>query len=466
MNRPPAKTRYQPDTRQRVGLAARKKAAAILERVVDRHQMLEAALDEKSGHGGFQSLIAKDRALVRAIVVTALRHRGRLDFILLSALDRKPPQKARHLLHTLHIAAAQILYMDVPDSAAVNLAVTALREDRRSARFASMANAVLRRISREKEEMLEKADAWQLAFPKWLGASIRRDFGQEKAAAIAGMISKEPLLDLTIKPGLTEEKRDQLISDLEGHLLETGSVRLGTRISVEKLAGYEDGHWWVQDAASALPAKMLGLVTGLQIADLCAAPGGKTAQLASGGAKVTSVDISGKRLARLCQNLERLKLTAEIVEADILDWSPGRRFDAVLLDAPCSSTGTIRRHPDVMWVKTEEDIASLVELQRKLIARSVELLKPGGTLIYANCSLLKQEGEDIVAELINTHSDLELIPVKPGEFAGLDRFINRQGILRTLPSDTPISEQSEQKMPAGSGGMDGFFAARFRKIQD
>lgn len=463
MKRQPTTSRYQPETRQRVGLAARKAAAAMLERIVDKHHNFETVADENSGHAGYRALIAKDRALVRAILVTSLRHRGRLEFILASALDRKPPQKARHLLHTLHVAAAQILYMDIPDSAAVNLAVTALREDRRSARFGAMANAVLRRISREREEMLENANAWQLAFPKWLATDIRRDFGQEKAAAIAAMVAEEPFLDLTIRSDLPSDEREQLISSMEGRLLTTGSLRLDTRMPVEKLPGYDEGLWWVQDAASALPARMLGSVDELQIADLCAAPGGKTAQLATSGAKVTSVDVSAIRLTRLRQNLSRLNLTAEIVEADILDWAPDQLFDAVLLDAPCSSTGTIRRHPDVLWVKSEDDIAKLADLQRRMISRSAEFLKPGGMLVYANCSLLKQEGEDIVAEIINNSADLELLPLKAGEISGIDQFVNRQGVLRTLPSDFLDSELANEKLNARKGGMDGFFAARFRK---
>lgn len=466
MNRQPTSTRYQPDTRQRLGLAARKAAAAMLERIVDRHHTLENVIDESSGHSGYRALIAKDRALVRAILVTSLRNRGRLEFILSNAFDRKPPQKARHLLHTIHVGAAQILYMDIPDSAAVNLAVTALREDRRSARFGAMANAVLRRIAREREDLLENAKAWQLAFPKWLGNRIRRDFGQEKAAAIAAMVAREPSLDLTIRADLSADDRDQLVARLEGRLLATGSLRLDTRMPVDKLPGYDEGLWWVQDAASALPAKMLGQVDGLEIADLCAAPGGKTAQLASLGAKVTSVDISATRLARLRQNLSRLNLSAEIVEADILDWEPGRQFDAVLLDAPCSSTGTIRRHPDVMWVKTEDDISKLADLQRRMVSKSVELLKPGGILVYANCSLLKQEGEDIVAEIVNNGADLELLPLNPEELSGLHQIVNRQGALRTLPSDFPDGGLAVEEMDAGKGGMDGFFAARFRKSGD
>ncbi len=463
MNRQPTTSRYQPEPRQRVGLAARKAAAAMLERVVDRHQTFDTITNEKSGHGSYQALIAKDRALVRAILLTALRHRGRLEFVLLGALDRKPPQKARHLLHTLHVAAAQILYMDVPDSAAVNLAVTALRDDRRSSRFAAMANAVLRRISREKEAFLEKAHAWQLAFPKWLADLIRRDYGQEKAAAIAAMIAEEPLLDLTLRGDLSRENRDKLVKELQGTRLPTGSVRLDTSTPIEKLPGFDEGAWWVQDAASALPARLLGPVDGLHIADLCAAPGGKTAQLVTSGAQVTSVDISSARLTRLKQNLIRLNLAADVVKADIFEWQSDRKFDAILLDAPCSSTGTMRRHPDVMWVKTAEDTAELAILQRRMISRSAELLKPGGTLIYANCSLLKQEGEDIVADITKSSFELEFIPLKAGEHKDLEQFINKQGTLRTLPSDLPAKELGGADLDIRSGGMDGFFAARFRK---
>lgn len=446
---------YRPDGRNRAGLAARQSAAAVLGKVIDNHRSLDSLMEPGAGGAQFDALIAKDRALVRAIVTTALRHRGRIERILLHVLDRKPPSKARHLLHTLHVASAQILFMDIPDSAAVNLAVTALREDRRSSRFASMANAILRRIGSEKAALLERYDQWELAFPQWLAKRIRSDYGQEKAAAIAAMTSREPSLDLTLSPKLTERDRTALIGELQGFELPTGSVRIPHPTPVSKLPGYMDGSWWVQDTASALPARLLGPMNGLQVADLCAAPGGKTAQLAAGGADVSAVDISAARLVTLRENLLRLHLEAEPIEADILTWQPENKFDAVLLDAPCSSTGTIRRHPDVKWTKSTDDIVSLVALQKKLIQCAKQWVRPGGVFVYANCSLLKSEGEDIVASLTGSDSELEPFPVQPEELFGKSEWINGQGALRILPSYLPNED-------VRLAGMDGFFAARFR----
>ena len=446
---------YRPDGRKRAGLAARQTAAFLLGKVVDERRSLDGLVEPGAANARFDALIAKDRGLVRAILVSALRHRRRIECVLGHVLDRKPPAKARHLLHTLHVAAAQILFLDIPDSAAVDLAVTALREDRRSARFAAMANAVLRRISAEKEALLDRCNQWQLAYPSWLGKCIRTDYGQEKAAAIAAAISLEPCLDLTLAPSLSAQERAALVEELQGMELPTGSVRIARSTPIPQLPGYAEGLWWVQDTAASLPARLLGPVAGTEVADLCAAPGGKTAQLAAAGAHVTAVDISRQRLARLEENLSRLALQADLVEADILQWQPGRRFDAILLDAPCSSTGTIRRHPDVKWTKTLQDVQSLANLQKELIARAAQWLKPGGIFVYANCSLLKAEGEDIVAALPNSGLELRLDPVSAEEMFGNRDWINGQGALRVVPSNLPHADPR-------LGGMDGFFAARFR----
>ncbi len=452
---------YKPAGRERVGLAARKIAATVLERVVDDHRNLDAMLDESSGLAAWRLLIAKDRALVRAIVTAALRHRGQIEQALLSVLDRPPPRKARTLIHALHVAAAQILYLDVPDSAAVDLAVTALSEDGRTARFSGMANAILRRISVEKESLLAKPAPAAIAFPPWLANAIRRDHGRERADVIAAMTAFEPVLDLTPSPRLDGAAITELAERIGATILSTGSLRVQSNVAVPELPGFAEGLWWVQDAASALPARLLGDVRGLSLADLCAAPGGKTAQLAAAGAKVTAVDISQSRMARLERNLARLDLNADLVVADLLKWEPPGLFDAILLDAPCSSTGTMRRHPDIAWTKTPEEVASLASLQREMIARARRLLKPGGVLVYANCSLLKQEGEDLLAALMADEAKalreigLEPFPIDPREAPGMPGLVNRQGALRTLPCDLPAD-------PPQRGGMDGFFACRFR----
>lgn len=439
---------------RRAGLPARMAAAGLVGRVVDEHRGLDALLDESSGNADYLALDERDRGLARAIAVTAIRHRGRIAAALSRMLDRPPPAKARLLEHILHIAAAQILFLDTPDSAAVDLAVTAASADSRTKRFAAMTNAVLRRLSREKESLLAAMPATaEVVFPAWLAAALRRDYGKANADAIAAAIVEEPALDLTPKPGLDPAEAMRLRQAMAAAVLPTGSWRLQTA-KVPDLPGFAEGAWWVQDAASALPARMLGDVRGLEVADLCAAPGGKTAQLAAAGARVTAVDVSPGRMARLEANMARLSLNAELVTGDILTWEPGRRFDAVLLDAPCSSTGTLRRHPDVAWTKSPQDVEALAKLQAQLVGKAAALVKPGGRMVYSNCSLLKQEGENLVAGLLPSLG-LQIEALREDEIAGTGGMINGQGALRTLPHHLPAS--------AGTpGGIDGFFACRIR----
>jgi 16S rRNA (cytosine967-C5)-methyltransferase len=440
---------YRPAGRERAGLAARKVAARIIGLVVDEGRSLDKATSDDGGLAALRLLPAHDRALARAIATAALRHRGEILQALDAMLDRKPPQKARHLLHTLHAAAAQILFLNVPDSAAVDLAVTAISEDGRTTRFAALANAVLRRLSRDKDTLSFDRSA-RGVFPPWLAAELRTDHGRETADAIAAAILEEPGVDLTLKHGSCNAA---ILPD--GQILPTGSLRVLAGGSVDALPGYAEGLWWVQDAASAIPARLLGDVAGLDVLDLCAAPGGKTAQLAAAGGRVTALDQSPARLDRLRQNLSRLSLKAQVICADVLTHEPGRKFDAILLDAPCSSTGTIRRHPDVMWTKTREDVATLSQLQERMIRRAATWLKPGGRLVYANCSLLKAEGENLLAKLAADPQGLVPLPVTSSEIAGLAGLINGQGALRTLPSHWPNSENPKM------AGLDGFFACRF-----
>jgi len=232
-------------------------------------------------------------------------------------------------------------------------------------------------------------------------------------------------------------------------------VRTLARGAVGALPGYAEGAWWVQDAAAALPVRLFGPIDGLRVADLCAAPGGKTAQLAAGGARVTAVDRAPARLDRVRENLARLSLAAELVWADAAEWD-AEPFDAVLLDAPCSSTGTIRRHPDIAWLKQPSDIAKLAALQGRLIDRAVALTKPGGKLVYCTCSLEPEEGEDVVAGLLARSPAVRRLPVTPGELFGRDEFITASGDLRTLPCYLPDADSR-------FSGLDGFYAARLVK---
>lgn len=442
-------TEYKPEGKKRVGLLARKVATQILTRIIDDGRNMDALCDESHGLSAYRALIAKDRAMIRAILMIALRKRVQIEAALKSTMDRKPPKRARWLIHSLHVAIAQILFMDIPESAAVNLGVTAIGEDKRTMRFKNFANAVLRRVAKEKETLLENGQ--NKIFPGWMAKQIRSDFGKDNLEKISEMLLFESQLDLTPKadPEIWAKK-------LEGRLLDTGTIRISNKKSVTQMDGFEEGAWWVQDAAASIPARLLGDVSGKNVLELCAAPGGKTAQLAALGANLTALDISAPRITRLAENLERLKLEAKLVEADILEWDCPEPFDAVLLDAPCSSTGTIRRHPDILWTKSPEDIEALAKLQYQLLLKAKEFVRPGGTLVFSNCSLLKSEGEDLLARIIKECDDLKLIPIEKGEFPFLDGFINGQGAIRTLP----FHLASE---PAADGGLDGFFACRFEK---
>ena len=438
-------TRTMPET---AGLPARRIAADVLEGVLRRRRPLDEQLED--ARLGLAALAERDRALTRALVATVLRRLGTLRHLLSRFLERGPPADAPRVETVLLLGAAQILLLDVPDHAAVDLAVRLACADRRTARYAGLVNAVLRRIAEHGRERLKGADSISLDTPPWLMARWTRAYGADTARAIAEANGNEPALDLTVK-----EDPTYWADKLGGRVLAPGSVRAIVHGPVAQLPGYADGAWWVQDAAAALPARLLGDVRGKSVADLCAAPGGKTAQLAAAGAHVTAVDRAESRLARMRQNLARLSLTAETVAADAASWQAGP-FDAVLLDAPCSSTGTIRRHPDIPWLKRESDLAGLAELQRRLIARAVELTRPGGVLVYCTCSLEPEEAQDIVADLLASDSRLRRRPVVSAEIGGLGDLLTPAGDLRTLPCHLPDPNPQ-------LAGIDGFYAARLER---
>jgi len=341
-------------------LAARKAAARLLGAVIDARTPLDALTDNDHGHPQFLALEPRDRALVRASLVSALRHRATIEKLIGERLDRPLPPNARSLSHILHAGASQSLFLAVPDSAAVDLAVSQAKTDPRAARFSGLVNAVLRNLARHKDDALPRALAATRDAPAWFANRLEEVYGAAKANAILDAHRLEPPVDFTVKsdPGLWAER-------LNGQVLPNGSIRVERLAApVSELPGYADGEWWVQDAAASLPARLLGDVAGRDVADLCAAPGGKTAQLALAGARVTAVDLSSSRIKRLKANLERLKLEAEIVKADVLTWEPARLHDAVMLGASCSSSGTVRRQHDIPWTKTPEDIAKHAELQQ------------------------------------------------------------------------------------------------------
>ena len=432
------------------GLPVRLIAADIIDGVLRRQRSLDELLDGAQENAALAVLPDRDRALTRALVAVVLRRLGTLRHLLGTLLDRGLPAKAPRLETALLIGAAQILFLDVPNHAAVDLAVRIARADRPASHFAGLVNAVLRRVTREGAERLATLDSVMLDTPPWLMERWVKTYGEAAARDIAAANGREPALDLTVKGDA-----QSLAAQLGGRVLPTGTVRAVVHGSVTALPGFDDGAWWVQDAAAALPARLFGDIKGRRVADLCAAPGGKTAQLVAAGADVVAVDRSAARLARMQDNLARLKLAAELVCADAAAWE-AEPFDAVLVDAPCSATGTIRRHPDVPWLKRPADIVKLSALQRRLIARAVALTKPGGTIVYCTCSLEPEEGRAIVADLLAQEPGVRRVPVTAAEIGGESSLIGEDGDLRTLPSHLPDSDSR-------FAGLDGFYAARLEK---
>jgi len=409
-----------------------------------RRVPLDDVLDELSIK---ENLSPRDEALARAIAIVTFRRLGTLGRALNERLNREP--KDERLLHLLAIGAAQILFLDVPDHAAVDSAVRLAQEDAKLNHAGGFINAVLRRVARERDMILGHQEPW-LDTPTWLEERWIAQFGEELATRIAEAHRSMASVDLSVK-----DDAASWAERLNGVLLPTGSIRLVERTAIRELPGFEEGAWWVQDAAAALPARLLDAKPGERIADLCAAPGGKTAQLAAAGADVLAVDRSAKRLKRLEENLARLNLKAETraIDAEKLDEAP---FDAILLDAPCSATGTIRRHPDVAWTKSEEDIRKLSGLQTRLLDKAAGLLKPGGRLVYCTCSLEAEEGERQAVGFLARHPEFTRQPVTAVEIGGLSECITPEGDVRTLPCHLVSSEHER-------GGLDGFFVARFVK---
>jgi 16S rRNA (cytosine967-C5)-methyltransferase len=443
--------RYSPPEPPPPGLAPRVAAAQILAETLIKGRSLEDRFSGESALGPLAGLDSRDRALARAIVTAALRRLGTIRKATARFLERGSPKKSGSFDWILIVAAAQILFLDAPDHAAVDLAVRATRADPAAAPFAAVVNGVLRNIIREKQSILEAADALDDDTPNWLAARWRNFYGSARAHAIAEAHRREPTLDLSVKSDAAGWARR-----LGGIVLPTGSVRLETHRPIRELEGYDAGEWWVQDAAAALPAKLLRAEPGERVADLCAAPGGKSAELAAAGALVTAVDRSAERLKRLAVNFERLRLSVEVAVADALTFEAAP-FDAILLDAPCSATGTIRRHPDVAWTKRAGDIAALAALQAQLLDRAIALVKPGGRVVFCTCSLEPEEGEAPIAALLRRNPDVRRAPIEASEIGGLAECVTEAGDLRTLPYHLPGSTPR-------LSGLDGFFAARLQRV--
>ena len=422
---------------------ARQVALDLIGAVLRRKRPLDDAIEDNSP---MAELSVRDRAFARLLVATVLRRLGQIDALIADCLNTPLAPRAALVHDILRLGVAQLLFLRTPPHAAVATSVD-LAHARGFISHKGLVNAVLRRLSVEGQGRVERQDAARLNTPEWLWRSWSRAYGEEVAHAIGTAHLKEAPLDLTVRA------EDQAWCEkLGAMILPTGSLRRTAGGSVTALPGYAEGAWWIQDAAAALPVRLFNGISGRHVVDLCAAPGGKTAQLASAGARVTAVDRSSRRLDRLVTNLNRLGMQVTAVAADALIWRPEEPVDAVLLDAPCTATGAIRRHPDVPHLKQPEDVARLAVVQENLLHAAVEMLRPGGTLVYCTCSLEPEEGPQRVEALLRSGAPVDRRPLNPGEIETPSEWITAEGDLRTLPCHL-----------AEFDGLDGFYAARLVK---
>ena len=428
------------------GLDARRAALARIEAALARRG---GGDDEASGEAG---LDGRDRAFARALASAVLRRTAALDRVLDARLQRPPPPAVRALLR---LGLAQLAVLETPAFAAVSTTLALAEAAPATRPFRGLLNAVLRGLDRDGAPALLAAQPAQVDVPDWLLARWRATHGEAGAQALAAAVRVEPPTDLTLRDGPqtaapAQEMAQALAAELEGVVLPTGSVRTPRRGELAGWPGYGDGRWWVQDAAAAVPARLLAVLPGETALDLCAAPGGKTLQLAAAGARVTALDRSAARLARVGENLQRTGLAAELVAADAGAWSDPRRFDAVLLDAPCSATGTFRRHPDVLHLVRPADIAGLAAAQARLLDAAAARVAPGGRLVFCTCSLEPEEGEAQAAAFLRRAPEFRLAPVDPAALGLPETAAAPSGGLRLTPA-----------LWEHEGGMDGFYAVRF-----
>lgn len=428
-------------------LAARQAALQIIEMVLSRRQPMDTALEQVNG---LSSLPIRDRAFARMLAATTLRRLGQIDDLIIRATDRTEPPSPPLLHHLLRIGTAQLMFMDVPDYAVVDTSVR-LADSASLGRQKGFVNAVLRRIAKEGRGQIAKQDEGRLNTPGWIMEQWILDYTLRTAAEIAQANLSEAPLDISIKdPSMAE----YWAGTLQASILPTGTLRRASGGLVQDLPGFDDGMWWIQDAAAAIPAKLFGDIDGQDVVDLCAAPGGKTAQLAAAGANVLAIDRSVKRLKRLQDNINRLRLQNHVrtEAADASVWRPKDPVSHILLDAPCSATGTVRRNPDVLHLKARHDLDSLIAVQARLLDQAVASLAPGGTLVYCTCSLQKAEGEAQIARLLDSGAPVRRKPVQASEIGGMETLLTADGDIRVLPFHMAMH-----------GGMDGFYIARLVK---
>ncbi len=423
---------------------ARLCAISTLVHTLDKRKPMDACWPQDRY---FASLSPPDRAFVQLLAKTTMRRLGQIDDILSRFLERPLESSAARIMHVLRLGIVQLVWLDTPPHAAVHSAVE-MTKQLKLPKYSGLVNAVLKRAAHDAKAIAASQDAEKINTPAWLWKNWEKTYGEATARAIAAQHMQEAPLDITVKSdaqGWAEQ--------FSGTLLPQGSVRVRDARNVTHMKGFATGEWWVQDAAAAIPAKLLGDVAGKRVVDMCAAPGGKTAQLAAAGANVTAVDVSKERIALLKTNMHRLKLQADYVAIDAGKWTPAFTPDAILLDAPCSATGTLRRHPDVAWNRQPDDIARLTQTQHRLLRHALDMLAPGGKLAYAVCSLQPEEGEKQIAALLKERKDAVLVPIETGANSALAECITPRGELRTLPCHMKAH-----------GGMDGFYAAVLEKI--
>jgi 16S rRNA (cytosine967-C5)-methyltransferase len=437
-----------PGKRLPQGYLARQLAVALVAAVLRYGRAFDDAIAFTQEQLEYKAMEPRDRGLARLIAATVLRRLGQIDAVVATFLERPLPEKRGDLSSILQTAVAQLLFLDSPPHAVLNIAVEQCRADSQTERFAKLTNAVLRRVCEQGAGIVAAQDSTRLNIPDWIWNRWITAYGQDTTRKIANASLEQAPLDISVKSDPAG-----WATRLGAEVLATGSLRLAAEGRVDELPGFAEGGWWVQDAAAAIPSKLLGDVRGKRIADLCAAPGGKTASLAARGAIVTAVDLSADRLQRVQQNLDRLQLKAELVEADVTTWRPHERFDAVLLDVPCSATGTIRRHPDILRLKRPADIAKLAPLQYKMLENAVRMVNVGGLVVFCTCSLEPEEGVNHVNKLLNVNTGLKRRPILALEAGGEPDWISREGDLRTLPFHLP-------RPKIELSGMDGFFASR------